>query len=270
MCQKKIPHPPQPMVTENSFMRNNSLYFPLCFLQGEMVPTPTTEPATWPTQWHSTAEIKTNFMIVVQIIKSPAGFPSKMKAHLFSEVYNLVVNVSFGPKHPKLGFCLEHITTLWEKSGPRVVPLCLSIQGTVGLKMTFCCFISGNSSHWVGLGGPGFPLDTIASKLRFIYERAGSPTTCMDTCFCISQGWGEWITMLSAILGFSSRFLWTYSIFSKIILKKKVHPASTNIWIKTKPDSFQGSWADHMYLEPKFSLSSLTNLTQIEIAISPT
>lgn len=44
----------------------------------------------------------------------------------------------------------------------------------------------------------------------------------------------------------------------------------TNIWTKTKPDSFQGSWADHMYLEPEFSPSSWTNLIQIEIAISPT
>lgn len=26
----------------------------------------------------------------------------------------------------------------------------------------------------------------------------------------------------------------------------------TNIWIKTKPDSFQGSWTDHMYLGPEF------------------
>lgn len=187
MCQKKIPTP-KPMVPENSFTRANSLYFPLCFLQGEMVPTPTTEPATWPTQWHSTAEIKTNFMIVVQIIKSPAGFPSKMKAHLFSEVYNLVVNVSFGPKHPKLGFCLEHITALWEKNGPRVVPLCLSIQGTMGLKMTFCCFISGNSSHWAGSGGPGLPLATIAPGS--ICE-TGRLTTCVGTCFCVSQGWGE-------------------------------------------------------------------------------
>lgn len=35
----------------------------------------------------------------------------------------------------------------------------------------------------------------------------------------------------------------------------------TNIGIKTKPDSFQGSWADHMYLEPEFSPSSLSHLT---------
>lgn len=35
----------------------------------------------------------------------------------------------------------------------------------------------------------------------------------------------------------------------------------TNICIKTKPDLFQGSWADHMYLEPEFIPSSLTNLT---------
>lgn len=44
----------------------------------------------------------------------------------------------------------------------------------------------------------------------------------------------------------------------------------TNIWIKTKPDSFQGSWADQMYLEPEFSPSSWTNIIQIERAISPT
>lgn len=43
-------------------------------------------------------------MIVVQIIKSLAGFPSKMKAHLFSEVYNLVVNVSFWAKTSQIGF----------------------------------------------------------------------------------------------------------------------------------------------------------------------
>lgn len=177
------------MVPENSFTRTNSLYFPLCFLQGEMVPTPTTEPATWPTQWHSTAEIKTNFMIVVQIIKSPAGFPSKMKAHLFSEVYNLVVNVSFGPKHPKLGFCLEHITTLWEKNGPHVVPLCLSIQGTMGLKMTFCCFISGNSSHWAGSGGPGLPLATIVPG--FICETGRLTTDLGWHLFLYLSGMGR-------------------------------------------------------------------------------
>lgn len=37
----------------------------------------------------------------------------------------------------------------------------------------------------------------------------------------------------------------------------------TNIWIKAKPDSFQGSWADHMYLGPEFDPSHLANLTQI-------
>ena len=86
-----------------------------------MVPTQTAGPASWPTQQHSTIEIKTNFMIVVQVTKSLAGFPSKMKAHLFSKVYNLVVNVSFGPKHPRLGFCLEHIAALLEKNGLHVV-----------------------------------------------------------------------------------------------------------------------------------------------------
>lgn len=75
-------------------------------------------------------------MIVVQIIKSLAGFPSKMKAHLFSEVYNLVVNVSFGPKHPKLGFCLEHITTLLENR-LRVVLLHPSTQGMKGFKLAW-------------------------------------------------------------------------------------------------------------------------------------
>ena len=93
-----------------------------------MVPTQTTGPASWPTQQHSTIEIKTNFVIVVQIIKSLAGFPSKMKAHLFSKVYNLVVNVSFGPKLPRLGFCLEHIAALLEKNGLHVVLPHLSAQ----------------------------------------------------------------------------------------------------------------------------------------------
>ena len=93
------------------------------FLRMKWCPLKPPGPASWPTQQHSTIQIKTNFMIVVQIIKSLAGFPSKMKAHLFSKVYNLVVNVSFGPKHPRLGFCLEHITALQEKNGLRVVPL---------------------------------------------------------------------------------------------------------------------------------------------------
>lgn len=81
-------------------------YFPpvshCAFLRVKWSPLKPPGPASWPTQRHSTPEIKTNFMIVVQIIKSLAGSPSKMKAHLFSEVYNLVVNVSFGPKHPRL------------------------------------------------------------------------------------------------------------------------------------------------------------------------
>lgn len=98
------------------------------------------EPASWLTQRHSTTEIKTNFMIVVQIIKSLAGFLSKMKAHLFSEVYNLVVNVSFGPKHPRLGFCLEHIIALLEKNGLRVVPPRPSTQGMEGFKSTLLLF----------------------------------------------------------------------------------------------------------------------------------
>lgn len=98
------------------------------------------EPASWPTQRHSTPEIKTNFMIVVRIIKSLAGSPSKMKAHLFSEVYNLVVNVSFGPKHPRLCVCLEHITALLEKNGLRVVPPSLSTQGTEGFKLALLLF----------------------------------------------------------------------------------------------------------------------------------
>lgn len=95
--------------------------FPRHLLEDEVVPTQTAGPASWPTQQHSTIEIKTNFMIVVQVTKSLAGFPSKMKAHLFSKVYNLVVNVSFGPKHPRLGFCLEHIAALLEKNGLHVV-----------------------------------------------------------------------------------------------------------------------------------------------------
>lgn len=92
------------------------------FLRMKWCPLKPPGPASWPTQQHSTIEIKTNFMIVVQIIKSLAGFPSKMKAHLFSKVYNLVINVSFGPKHPRLSFCLEHIAALLEKNGLHVVP----------------------------------------------------------------------------------------------------------------------------------------------------
>lgn len=82
-------------------------------------------------------------MTVVQIIKSLAGFPSKMKAHLFSEVYDLVVNVSFGPKHPRLGFCLEHITALLGKTGLCVVPPCPSTRGMEGFKQARSCFTSG-------------------------------------------------------------------------------------------------------------------------------
>lgn len=37
----------------------------------------------------------------------------------------------------------------------------------------------------------------------------------------------------------------------------------TNIWIKAKPDSFQGSGADHTYLRPEFGPLHLANLTQI-------
>lgn len=110
------------------------------FLGVKWSPLKPPEPASWPTQRHSTTEIKTNFMIVVQIIKSLAGFPSKMKAHLFSEVYNLVVNVSFGPKHPRLGFCLEHITALLEKNGLRVVPLRPSAQGTEKFELALLLF----------------------------------------------------------------------------------------------------------------------------------
>ena len=113
------------------------------FLSVKWSPLKPPEPASWPTQQHSTIEIKTNFMIVVQIIKSLAGFPSKMKAHLFSEVYNLVANVSFGPKHPRLGFCLEHITALLGKNGLCVVPPCPSTRGMEGFKQVHSCFMSG-------------------------------------------------------------------------------------------------------------------------------
>lgn len=116
------------------------------FLRVKWFPLKPPEPSSWPTQQHSTTEIKTTFMIVVQIIKSLAGFPSKMKAHLFSEVYNLVVNVSFGPKHPRLGFCLEHIMALLGENGLRVVlprPSSSSTQGTEGSKLACSCFTSG-------------------------------------------------------------------------------------------------------------------------------
>ncbi|KAK2109582.1 hypothetical protein P7K49_009328, partial [Saguinus oedipus] len=109
------------------------------FRKAKWSPLKPPEPASWPIRWHSTTEIKTNFMTVVQIIKSLAGFPSKMKARLLSEVYNLVINVSFGLKHLRLGFCLEHITTLLEKNGLRVVLPCLSTRGTDGFQLA-CLF----------------------------------------------------------------------------------------------------------------------------------
>lgn len=86
-------------------------------------------------------------MIVVQIIKSLAGYPSKMKAHLFSKVYNLVVNVSFGPKHPRLGFCLERITALLEKNGLRVVLPHPSTQGMERFKLACSGFPSGGRAE---------------------------------------------------------------------------------------------------------------------------
>lgn len=127
------------------------------FRKAKWSPLKRPEPASWPIQQHSTTEIKTNFMIVVQIIKSLAGFPSKMKARLFSEVYNLVVNVPFGPKHPQLGFCLEHITTLLEKNGLRVVLPCLSTRGTEGFQLACPRFTSGGSGLLaeLGVGGRG-------------------------------------------------------------------------------------------------------------------
>lgn len=115
------------------------------FLRVKWSPLKPPEPASWPTQQHSTIEIKTNFMIVVQIIKSLAGFPSKMKAHLFSKVYNLVVNVSYGTKHPRLGFCLEHITALLEKNGLRVV-LLHPFKCMEGFKLAWPCFTSGRAA----------------------------------------------------------------------------------------------------------------------------
>lgn len=49
-------------------------------------------------------------------------------------------------------------------------------------------------------------------------------------------------------LGFASRSCVFIYLFKNH--PKKIHPAMTNIWIKAKPDSFQGSWADHTYLGP--------------------
>lgn len=92
-------------------------------------------------------------------------------------------------------------------------------------------------------------------------NKAGLSTSPMGTCFCISLtkrvGHHALVT-----LGFPSRFCVLILSFQKSSLKK-IHPTMTNIWIKTKPDSFQGSWADHMYLEPEFSPSSWTDLIQI-------
>lgn len=235
------------------------------FLRVKWSPLKPPEPASWPTQQHSTIEIKTNFMIVVQIIKSLAGFPSKMKAHLFSKVYNLVVNVSYGTKHPRLGFCLEHITALLEKNGLRVVllhPFTSAWRGSNwpdlasllvvqqlksagrnqrwGRRKRWAwpgCIHSQVLVHlWIGLAHRWPPLRPVLVLLR--REEPGRALRIQ--------------LPVRNFLGFSFRFLCPYFIYLFKNHPKKIRPAMTNIWIKAKPDSFQGSWADHTYLGPEF------------------
>lgn len=184
--------------------RSTSLCFHCVFLRAKWSPLKPLEPASWPTQKHSTIEIKTNFMIVAQIIKGLAGFPSKMKAHLFSEVYNLVVNVSFGPKHPRLGFCLEHITPLLEKNGLCVVPLHQSTQGMEGFKLACSCFMSGGSSL-LGrtrdgeAGGTGPESVHQLPSLHPSVKWAGSLLGLTQACFGASWWWKEWKTIRSLV-----------------------------------------------------------------------
>lgn len=246
------------------------------FLRLKWSPLKPPEPASWPTQRHSTIEIKTNFMIVVQIIKSLAGFPSKMKAHLFSEVYNLVVNVSFGPKHLRLGFCLEHITALLEKNGLRVVLLHPSTQGTEGFELARSYFPSGGSS--------------LLGRTRG--EEAGGLgawTGCTSFQVLVHLWNGQvhhWPSLMPVLApldgGERGRSLDPCSLQDLAFLPglcvliylfknhpTKIHPAMTNIWIKVKSDSFQGSWADHTYLGPEFGPRCVANLTQIQTAFSP-
>lgn len=97
----------------------------------------------------------------------------------------------------------------------------------------------------------------------------GSSPTLTDTCSCMSLTKHVGHHALCDT-GFPSRFSVLILSFQKSSYKNPTHPTMTNIWIKTKPDSIQGSWAEQMYLEPEFSPSSWTNIIQIEIAISPT
>lgn len=121
--------------------------------------------------------------------------------------------------------------------------------------MTFRCFISGSSSHWAGSGGAGLHWSQQPPNSDSSVNKEGSSPTLMGTCFCMS------LTKRVGHHGLcdtwlSFQVLCPYFIFSKIILQKPNPLTMTNIWIKTKPDSFQGSWADQIYLEPAFSLSS--------------
>lgn len=232
------------------FGRSTSPASHCAFLRVKWSPLKPPEPASWPTQRHSTTEIKTNFMIVVQIIKSLAGFPSKMKAHLFSEVYNLVINVSFGPKHPRLGFCLEHITALLEKNGLRVVPPRPSTQGMEGFKLALLLLhiwwqqSAGQNQRWGGRRRWAWTGCTNSHVLVHLWNGQAHHRPLLMPVLVPLSG-GESGTALGALfpvkLGFSSRSLCPYIIYLFKNHPKKIQPAMTNIWVKTKPGSFQGS-----------------------------
>lgn len=75
--------------------------------------------------------------------------------------------------------------------------------------------------------------------------------------------------LFPARLGFSFRSLCPHFIYLFKNHPKTIHPEMTNIWIKAKSDSFQGSWADHTYLGPEFGPWCVANLPQIQTAFSP-
>lgn len=286
MCQKKQ-NKTKKNKTQNTQNPNDGSWEKCCrrrtspasrcaFLSLKWSPLQPPEPASWPTQRHSTREIKTNFMIVVQIINSLAGFPSKMKAHLFSEVYNLVVNVSFGPKHPRLDFCLERIIALLEKNGLRVVLPHPSTLGTEVLKLACSCFPSGRSSllgrtRGEEAGGPGAWTGCPTSQV--LVHLWGGQVRCWPSLMPVSAlldggKSGRLGALFPARLGFSSRSLCPHFIYLFKNHPTKIHPKMTNIWRKAKSDSFQGSWADHTYVGPEFGLWCIASRTQMQTAFS--
>lgn len=142
-----------------------------------------------------------------------------MRAHLFSEVYNLVVNVSFGPKYPRLGCCLEHIISLLEKNGLRVVLLHPSGMQLCRASSWLFLYIwqwhcDGQNESWeAGLVEP-------ISKSGLSVKWAGSQLAPNSSSFC-SLKVVEWsrraLVLFPVSLGFSSRSM----CFDFIYLWKK-------------------------------------------------